>query len=187
MSSQFQITNNKGSYDSPILDVQRDYEDIYGKPQEPKYFLIDLNKGIDLTKLDVPQLNFSGDIWARVRYRDKNLQWSNWSSELDLVVSNISEIEKNESVFITDYKLYNNFPNPFNPTTRIQFDIRESGYVNLNVYNNLGELVDELLDGKVNAGHYSVNFDASNLSSGIYYYKLSSNNFVEIKKMLLVK
>ncbi|MBK7106956.1 MAG: metallophosphoesterase [Ignavibacteriae bacterium] len=187
MSSHFQITNNKGNYDSPILDIQRDYEDIYGKPQAPNYFQIDLNSGIDLTQLSVTQLNYTGDIWARVRYRDKNLQWSNWSSELDLVVSTLSNTEKNESILVDEYKLFNNYPNPFNPTTTIQFDIKESSYVNLRVFNNLGELVEELHNGNLNRGRYTINFDASNLSSGMYYYRVKAGNFVDIKKMLLLK
>jgi hypothetical protein len=187
MSSQFQITNNKGNYDNPLVDVTRDYEDIYGKPQSPNYLLIDLNKGIDLTEFSVPQINFYGDIWARVRYRDKNLQWSNWSSELDLVVSDLSNIEKDETILVDEYKLYPNYPNPFNPSTTIQFDISESSYVTLNVFNILGEIVAELQNGKMDVGRYSINFDATNLSSGIYFYEIRANDFIEKRKMMLLK
>ena len=65
MSSQFQVTNNKGVYDSPILDVKRDFEDIFGTPQAPNYFSIDLNAGIDLTKLAVSELEFNSEIWGK--------------------------------------------------------------------------------------------------------------------------
>jgi hypothetical protein len=187
MSSQFQITSSKGDYDSPVLDIKRDFEDIYGTPQPPDYIPIDLNAGIDLTEYVVSNIGVVGEVWARVRYRDKNLQWSSWSSELDLVVKDPTSVEKDESVIVNEYKLYSNYPNPFNPTTTIQFDLKEASIVTLRVYNNLGELVAELENRKLSAGRYSRIFDASNLTSGIYFYKLKANNFVKVKKMTLLK
>ncbi|MBK8946184.1 MAG: metallophosphoesterase [Ignavibacteriae bacterium] len=187
MSSQFQITNNKGNYDSPILDVMRNYENIYGEPKAPNYLPNDLNENIDLTSLEVSDLNYKGDIWVRVRYRDKNLQWSSWSQEHDLVVDKVNEVKKNELVKIDQYQLYNNFPNPFNPTTKIQFDIKETGIVQLNIYNNLGEFIKEIYKGNLSPGRYSYNFDATELSSGIYYYRLITNKFSDIKKMMVLK
>ncbi|MCP5062141.1 MAG: T9SS type A sorting domain-containing protein [Ignavibacteriae bacterium] len=97
-----------------------------------------------------------------------------------------TEVDKNENN-ITEYKLHSNYPNPFNPTTTIQFDLKETSFVTLRIYNSLGELVTELENGKMGAGSYTRIFDASNLSSGIYYYKLKANNFVEIQKMTLLK
>ena len=186
MSSQFQLTNNKGNYDNPILDVNRDYENVYGKPLPPNFLFIDLNAGINLEKLEIDNLNFQGDVWARVRYRDKNLQWSDWSDELDLAVSKTTDIEDND-VMVDNYKLYNNYPNPFNPTTNIQFDLVESSYVNLTVFNNIGEKVAELLDENMKSGHHSIDFNGTDLSSGVYFYKISANGFNDIKKMLLLK
>ena len=187
MTSQFQITNNKGIYDKPILDIQRDYEDIYGTPQAPNFFNIDLNAGIDLTSYSVNELNSIGEIWARVRYRDKNLQWSSWSPELDLVIVDPTNVEEEESVVVKEYKLHNNYPNPFNPSTSIRFDIVETSIVTLKVYNSLGQFITQLENGKLAAGRYVRNFDNSNLSSGVYFYKLTANNFTAIGKMNLLK
>jgi hypothetical protein len=187
MSSQFQVTNNKGVYDKPLLNILRDFEDIYGVTQAPDYFAVDLNQGIDLTKVVVPELNVNGDIWARVRYRDKNLQWSSWSPELDLVIVDPTNLEEEESVVVKEYKLHNNYPNPFNPSTSIRFDIVETSIVTLKVYNSLGQFITELENGKLAAGRYVRSFDISNLSSGVYFYKLTANNFSAIGKMNLLK
>ena len=83
--------------------------------------------------------------------------------------------------------LEQNYPNPFNPTTTIEFSIVNSGNVNLNVYNFSGQLVSSLVNGQLNAGNHSVNFDATNLSAGVYYYTLEADNKVMTNKMVLVK
>ena len=71
--------------------------------------------------------------------------------------------------------------------TSIQFNIPQDNQVRLNVFNVLGEKVAELLNDNISAGYHSVNFDASHLNSGIYFYKLETNNFTQIRKMMLVK
>jgi|GEM_PF-4951470 len=85
------------------------------------------------------------------------------------------------------YKLGQNYPNPFNPATKINFSLERTGNVKLIVYNILGEKVSELVNGYLAAGEHNVNFDASKLTSGIYLYTISSGNFVQTKKMVLVK
>jgi len=187
MSSQFQITTTEGNYDSPVLDIKRDFEDIYGTPQAPDFIPIDLNADIDLTKYIVTEIGVVGNVWARVRYRDKNLQWSDWSEEKSFSIKDPNSVKKDENIVVNEYRLYNNYPNPFNPTTTIQFDLKETSIVTLRIYNSLGELVSELENSKLSAGRYTRIFNATNLSSGIYYYKLKANNFVEIKKMALLK
>ena len=187
MSSQFQITTTEGNYDSPVLDIKRDFEDIYGTPQAPDFIPIDLNADIDLTEYIVTEIGVVGNVWARVRYRDKNLQWSDWSEEKSFSIKDPNSVKKDENIVVNEYRLYNNYPNPFNPTTTIQFDLKETSIVTLRIYNSLGELVSELENSKLSAGRYTRIFNATNLSSGIYYYKLKANNFVEIKKMALLK
>lgn len=87
-----------------------------------------------------------------------------------------------------DFKLLQNYPNPFNPATTISFELKNSGNVVLTVYNVLGEIIETLINSNLNAGLYNINFDAANLSSGIYLYRLSVNNsFSAIKKMILMK
>lgn len=86
-----------------------------------------------------------------------------------------------------EYALENNYPNPFNPSTKIRFAIPATGNVELNIYDSKGSLVGKLVNQKLNAGVYEYDFNASNLPSGAYFYRLSSQNFAQTKKMLLVK
>ncbi|MEQ9264698.1 MAG: LamG-like jellyroll fold domain-containing protein [Balneolaceae bacterium] len=86
-----------------------------------------------------------------------------------------------------EYLLYQNFPNPFNPSTTIKFDLPESGNVTLKVFDITGRLVANLVDETKTAGRYQVNFNASNLASGIYLYELRTNKYSSIKKFTLIK
>jgi hypothetical protein len=93
--------------------------------------------------------------------------------------------ENNETV--TSYQLYQNYPNPFNPSTRIKFQLPESGQVSLKVYDIIGNEVSVLVNGFRNSGAYETEFDASLLSSGIYFIHFRSGGFTDIKKMVVVK
>ncbi|QQS36625.1 MAG: T9SS type A sorting domain-containing protein [Ignavibacteriales bacterium] len=86
-----------------------------------------------------------------------------------------------------NFELGQNFPNPFNPSTTIKFSLPSNEFVSLKIFNSIGQEVSELVNQTLPAGSYSINFDAENLSSGIYFYTLSSNNFKSTKKMLLLK
>ena len=86
-----------------------------------------------------------------------------------------------------NYSLKQNFPNPFNPTTNIQFSIPKAGPVKLTVFNIIGQTIEELINEYKDAGTYNVKFSANDLPSGIYFYKLETSGFNEIKKMLLLK
>ncbi len=88
---------------------------------------------------------------------------------------------------ISDYSLSQNYPNPFNPVTTIEFSIPKNEFVNLKVYNILGKEIKNLVSGNLQAGKYTVNFDAANLPSGMYFYKLTSGTFSSVKKMTLIK
>ncbi len=87
----------------------------------------------------------------------------------------------------TKFELVQNFPNPFNPSTNISFSLAQAGNVRLAVYNSLGQEVSTLINEFKESGSYQVTFDAVNLSSGVYFYKLEAPNFVQIKKMMLSK
>ena len=87
----------------------------------------------------------------------------------------------------TRFVLENNYPNPFNPSTIIQFEIPSTSQVKLDIYNILGQKVAELVNQQMAAGHYKISFNAVNLSSGVYLYRLQAGNFVAMKKMILSK
>jgi len=85
------------------------------------------------------------------------------------------------------YKLYQNYPNPFNPVTNIKFEIPEAGNVSISIFDSIGEKLSEIFNQNLNSGMHEIKFNAGSLSSGIYFYKLKSGRFVEIKKMIIIK
>jgi flagellar hook assembly protein FlgD len=85
------------------------------------------------------------------------------------------------------YVLHQNYPNPFNPVTKIKFDIPKSAYSVIKIYDNLGREVSTLVSGGLKAGKYEVEWNAANYPSGVYYYKITSGDFTDSKKMVLVK
>jgi hypothetical protein len=99
----------------------------------------------------------------------------------------ISGIINISSTVPDKYTLGQNYPNPFNPTTNIKFAIPKNGLVTLKIYDILGREVTTLVNEVKTAGSYLVDFNASTLSSGIYFYRLESNGFRETKKMMLIK
>jgi hypothetical protein len=86
-----------------------------------------------------------------------------------------------------EYSLSQNYPNPFNPVTNIHFTIPKEGNVSFKVYNSLGEQVAVYADGILKAGIYNAEIEAHNWASGIYFYTLKAGDFVQTKKMILVK
>jgi hypothetical protein len=108
--------------------------------------------------------------------------WTNWAPR-DYVLS----VEAIDNNIPASFELSQNFPNPFNPSTTINYHIPESGNVKIAVYDVLGNLVEEIINEYQNAGNYKFDFDASHLSSGVYVYQLITNNFISSKKMTLIK
>jgi len=88
---------------------------------------------------------------------------------------------------VSTYELSQNYPNPFNPVTKIRFSIPASSEVTLKIYNNIGQEVATLVDERLNAASYEVDWSASDFNSGVYYYKIIAADFVQVKKMTLLK
>ena len=101
--------------------------------------------------------------------------------------SNVVTDVENEFNSISEYRLNQNYPNPFNPTTTISFTIPATSNVSLKVFNILGKEVATLVNETKSAGNYSINFNASGLSSGVYFYQLTTDNFTSTKKFTLMK
>jgi hypothetical protein len=99
----------------------------------------------------------------------------------------ITGIDDENKAIITEYKLNQNYPNPFNPVTSIKFTLEKSGYTTLEIYNTLGQLVITLIEGQMSSGQHQISFNAEKYTSGIYFYKLTSGNFTEMKKMMFLK
>ena len=105
---------------------------------------------------------------------------------ITLNVTPVGLVKNNESI-PKDFVLYQNYPNPFNPTTSIRFDIPKSGMVKLSVYDVSGKLITNLINSNYEAGKYSATFNAENVSSGIYFYKIEAAGFTDVKRMILIK
>ena len=101
----------------------------------------------------------------------------------------VVSVEENQirEIVPNEYLLYQNFPNPFNPTTTIKYSIPKLSFVTIKIYDVLGSEVATLLNEERPAGTYELNWNANNISSGVYFYTLQAGDFVETKKMILLK
>ncbi len=117
--------------------------------------------------------------------------WTNATVKTDQEVNPYESYKavgvKDKNIQPTVYSLSQNYPNPFNPSTNIDFSIQKPGLVTLKVYNILGQEVTTLINKEMNTGTYTYSFNASNLSSGVYFYSITSGSFKLTKKMLLLK
>ncbi len=122
---------------------------------------------------------------------DENLLPGNYSYRLKQVdfdgTSELSDVIETEVSTPLDYSLSQNYPNPFNPTTTISYSIPNDGHVTLKVYDVLGNEVASLVDEQKQTGKFDVQFNASSLSSGVYYYQLKAGEFTSTKKLVLMK
>ena len=105
----------------------------------------------------------------------------------NIIVTGIDEDKNKEIQTPIEFELAQNYPNPFNPSTTIQYSIKERSSVELIMYDILGAQVLVLVKEEQDAGQYKINFDAEQLASGIYLYRLRAGDFVQTKKMMLLK
>jgi hypothetical protein len=115
----------------------------------------------------------------------------NWYPELKAkwlkgeVISAVEYID--DTVVPMHFALHQNYPNPFNPSTVISFTLENAGQATLTLHNMLGQKVAILIDKKLKSGYHQVNFNASHLANGVYFYKLESGENISVRKMLLMK
>ena len=110
-----------------------------------------------------------------------------YSSVWNFKTINFSGIHQISSEIPTEYKLYNNYPNPLNPSTNIKYQIPNSKFTTIKIFDILGKEIEILVNEKQSPGIYEVTFDGSNLPSGIYYYTIQAGDFTDTKKMVLIK
>ena len=124
-------------------------------------------------------------------YTDDKITSGNFSYRLKQVDFDGSYEYSNEiNVDVTgpaQYSLDQNYPNPFNPSTLIKYSVAQDGFVNVSIFNLLGEKVATLVNSSMQAGSYEVNFDASQLTSGVYFYSIEAGSFKAVRKMMLMK
>ena len=102
-------------------------------------------------------------------------------------LAGITSVSPGRTGIPNQFSLLQNYPNPFNPTTTIKFTVQGNGFTSLKVYNVLGQVVATLVNAQLKAGSYEKTFDARNLASGVYMYRLQSGQFNEVKKLMVLK
>jgi enterochelin esterase family protein len=118
--------------------------------------------------------------------------WGLWRATIDVILENIFpanpvNVEKELKIDESGFSLFQNFPNPFNPTTKIQYAISSAQFVTLKIFNLLGCEIVTLVNERKQAGIYEVNFSSKNLPCGIYFYSLSAGGLIKTKQMVIVK
>jgi hypothetical protein len=161
----------------------KEYGYIIERKQSPQtsFTLLDTLKGSGNQSVDS-----NVELAQTYTYRTKaynNITESDYSNEVSLTVTGITE----EAGLPTEFSMSQNYPNPFNPTTKIKIALPQSVLTKLIVYDLLGREVQTLINKELEAGYHEINFDASNLTNGVYFYRIQAGNFTETKKLLLLK
>ncbi|MBK8381213.1 MAG: T9SS type A sorting domain-containing protein [Ignavibacteria bacterium] len=125
-------------------------------------------------------------------FTDKNLTTGKYKYRLKQIDFNGNfeyfELAEEVSIGIPDkYELSQNYPNPFNPVTNLEFGISKSGFVSLKIYDVLGKELVTLVNEIKEPGYYKIKFDAGNLASGVYFYRMTADDFVALKKFVVMK
>lgn len=131
--------------------------------------------------------NDSAIIYVAIAYGEQESEMLAALANAQQLYDTLTSVDNNENQTLSDFYLNQNYPNPFNPNTVISWNVPFDSYQTLKVYDVLGNEVATLVNEYRTAGSYSINFNASNLSSGVYYYKLTAGNFTETKKMILMR
>ncbi|MEE9553540.1 MAG: carboxypeptidase regulatory-like domain-containing protein [candidate division Zixibacteria bacterium] len=153
---------------------------------DPMVGLLGPEENINLTIT----LDFTGDDIIQDSIYQAQIIINNNSPETPVIpvtVDVLSGIDDDNSNLPGEFSLYQNYPNPFNPSTSIKFALPEQSDVTIEIFNILGQKVSTISEGLIQAGFYSVTWDGSSAASGIYYYKISAGDFVNVKKMTLLK
>ncbi len=166
-------------YDARFEDNWLNLYDSVNDPTDANYVKHELN----LLDKFAP----GDEILIRFRlFSDTNRNGWGWAIKSIVIQSNITDVEDAEGL-PNQYTLDQNYPNPFNPTTTIRFGIPKESNVKLKVYNSIGQEITTLVNEALKPGFHLVNFNASNIASGVYFYRIEADNFIEVKKLVLLK
>ncbi len=178
-----------------IVDIQ--WHIVISHPQEnwDLYFSYDGGATWEVIQLDLlpSELNYQWTVpqavteQARIRIYMDNTGEDYENISGDFTIEEIPTSVHLQGEYPKTFALYSNYPNPFNPATTIEYALPKSSEVLLTIYNLLGHEMARLVDGELSAGYHSVAWDASNVTSGVYFYTLQAGEFVETRKMVLLR
>lgn len=182
-------------YDLETLNWALDLDDYASDPDHPdeelswSYSLLDPHPLIITIDEETHIATISGsNILGILRIAFTVTDPLNASASDILTISMLSDVDDDIAVFVPDdFVLFDNYPNPFNPTTTIQYGLPHPCHITLGIYNMLGQQIADLVDEKQAAGMYSVVWDASNVNSGVYFFRIQAGTWQKVKRMILMK
>jgi len=177
------IHNVKASFVDSVSQVQ--YRDMWNTVMNENTANPKVRRGLDLYTLFKSQ--FSRFIGADKVHPDLSEGMNEVARQLAPIVQSVTSIKKIEGFVPDKYKLEQNYPNPFNPSTSIRYSLNKSGFVKISVYDISGRVVQTLVAENQSAGTYEVTFESTDNASGIYFYRMETEKFIETKKMSLLK
>jgi PKD repeat protein len=190
MPAEVEIITSTNGFLNAWIDFNNN--GFWGDPEDYIFSEEPLNAGYNIRVFHVPPQAFEGKVYARFRFsKEQYLPFFGlaMNGEVEDYVFDIttSVSENRDAQLPKQFYLYQNYPNPFNPTTRIEFDIKTGCHVDLAVFDVMGKQILKLVDGQKAAGRHESVFNASQLSSGIYYYRIKTGSYKKTRKMLLLK
>jgi hypothetical protein len=184
MSSEFQIIPVSGNFSSPLIDVTRDVDDYYGDSGAPNYSPVNLNDGIDLKNytIDSGVLVIGQAYMWRMRYRDQNVRWSDWSDTLQFLVTplGIARQDDDHGIFVS--------PNPSGGNQELFFNT-DGGQMEISVVDINGRNIRDLFSGHLPSGNQRLTWDGKNdngndVAPGIYLCRFRSNGYDKVVKIV---
>jgi len=181
MSVHLQVLDDSGN-SAVVFDTLMHWTNIYGV--DSKFIPIDKNRTSNLyqTSIRSSRLAWNKSYSFRVRYRDHNLKWSEWSNSFPFSTVGIKSVEVPSSHFI----LNQNFPNPFRQNTVITYSIPASSEVNFRVYDTKWRLIANYAEGIKSKGTHQIDYNPENLDNGVYYYTLVTDQNSSTRKMIKI-
>jgi hypothetical protein len=173
MSSQFQISDTEGDYSNPILSSIRNWQDIY--EVDAFFGPIDQNDGIDLTSIELQPGTLSNGVryYYRARYRDQNLRWSPWSEEYTFIATDTTSIPDKDK---TQGNRLRVIPDPSGKTAAVNYTLGQTGKIRIKIFDSQGKELMTLVDDNRLKGEYHCSFNTDDLTMGVYYCRLGSEN-----------